>query len=394
VCGAPSLLLMTRRLAVSGLGCDHAKVKRRDYSAVFVGQLVVLLGCTDGAGPASDVGAIGGSRPADGGSGGQSVAAGGAASGGVEPAIGGAPAGGSVPATSGGQSASGGASIAIGGAGGGAAVDPFGITKLYPDLAEGMQWTARWGAESPRSFEGQDPGDPWFDADHGDASYRVDGDGTLKISGNTPRMYVHDPAIVRQWRDVEITMYFRRIAGGDSATAWGGMVSYARANHGTTDKPETDFLCDTRGLGARMRYDGQIDFEKEVAHPDSFALLQSPHAPWGGSLPQEVWIGHKHVVRDLPDGGVRQELYLDETDGQDGGDWRLVREYTDYGGEFGAGKQPCSPGLDAAMPLTNAPFREGSESGMPNITVYFRSDGVNADGLWYKWGSVREIEAN
>lgn len=265
--------------------------------------------------------------------------------------------------------------------------DSFGITKMYESLKDGKQWRAMWD-KNPRNFTGRDPADPVFDADHGEATYIVAGDGTLKIGGEIPRMYIYDPGLKEQWKDVEITMYFKRVE--DKSTPWGGMVSFARTNHGTTGDENID-KCDTRGIGARMRYDGYVDFEKETSHPESGYIERVKY--WQDGMPYNKWIGYKHVVYDLPDGNVKQELYIDETEGANGGTWKKLIEYVDDGTNFGAGQPACNGNVQSTMKLSKSEKRAGSESGKPNITVYFRSDDVGENGLVYKWGSVREILA-
>jgi hypothetical protein len=257
--------------------------------------------------------------------------------------------------------------------------DPFGIAMLNPTVPGGREWYSKWGNGHSRTITfGQDPDDPEFHG-RGDATYSINGQGVLTASGSTVRMYVYDPAFLdtsvynpnnfTTWNNVEVTVYFMRVS--DSNIAYGGIVAGAKIRH----IPDSD-LCGTRGYYARMRDDGGIDVEKEIRHPDSVAIPSST-PPWS-SLPYNVWIGYKQIIRDV-DGGthVKQELWRDMTDGANGGTWEKLYEHVDTGG-WGAGHTPCASGVDPAQILTG-----------PNLSVFLRDDSVT-DVRYKKW-SIREI---
>ncbi len=81
----------------------------------------------------------------------------------------------------------------------------------------------------------------------------------------------------------------------------------------------------------------EYQFEKELfhAHGDTaqFPTFEEPKYLWpkGSGIPPAEWIGFKFIVKTLNEGSVLLELYLDLTDGKNGGEWKKVLEYKDKG---------------------------------------------------------------
>ena len=277
------------------------------------------------------------------------------------------------------------------------ALDAFGIAQLAPSKPGGIVWAATAWSKAPRAFTGQDPADPWFDCGHGEASYTVDGQGTLDAKGPIVRMYVHAPDRSTEWGpDLEVTVYVTRL-GEDRRVSYSGPQIFARTNHGTyTGRygSELQTLCDDRGLGAKVNLNGTFAFEKETDHhsPNGYATAGAVKR-WADGWPLDKTVGLKYLVRDVLDGtgkpvAVKLELWCDETGGAQGGHWEKVTEFTDDGTDLGVGSSPCAPGVDPALMSLRPLMLPDSETKRPQLSVYFRHE---YGEMAYQRASVREV---
>lgn len=298
-------------------------------------------------------------------------------------------------------------------------LDPFGIGMMHPSV--GKQWFNSWGSGSARTYtgSGNQSNDPELGFANGDQTADVYGNsgsrtGQMRVYGPVPRIYVRKnesyatppgiPAADR-WNNVEITFY--AYSTGDSGVGYAGLEAVAKTNHWPDG-----WQCTSGGYGARMLFDGRIDFEKELYHsPNTNFRTPALTHHWtsaegsaDGRLPLNRWIGFKFVARNIDAGNdgrwendtsVRLELYKDMSIGNvtnpnppaNGGSWELVNQYTDDG-NLSSGT-PCTHQLspdDDPYGAASKPFT------WPNYSVYLRTDGLSASiPQYYKWFSVREV---
>jgi hypothetical protein len=285
---------------------------------------------------------------------------------------------------------------------GAAAVDPFGVTKIYPTRSGGREWYL------PPT------------ADQADAEWKpssgvtkIAADGVFHMENVQVRSSVASPAGKAWWRNVEMTGYVRQtgtIAGSTQAVHWSWYARGERHSHnatapadinggvlapagtatwpgypysGTSVRPECLGTAYHSGLYANA----QVFFEKEISHTAGYVAPadRRGQAPVAG-LDLSQWTGYKFVLRNDPtQTTVTLEIWLDAPAGSG---WRKISAGTDSGG-WNAGNPPA--GVQPLDGCDSAPFNYAVDQKITwaGPLATFRSDSVGYD---FKWFSVREID--
>jgi len=213
-------------------------------------------------------------------------------------------------------------------AGSNAGTDTFGTTQFLPTRPGTISWNSRhWANGTARTIKyASDTFDPtdWTD-DHsgGTDGFYIDGQGTMRMSGGSPRFHINSTRTTgtgaQFFLNTEFTAYFRHSGVG---LAYGGLVVGARSGPlGHASSGGND--CDATTYYARFRDDGKWDFEKELKHPTSDywsgSGFHTQDPLWGGPmLPSKRWIGMKYLVWTLPDSqSVHLESWIDSVSGGD-----------------------------------------------------------------------------
>ncbi len=305
-------------------------------------------------------------------------------------------------------------------------LDKFGVKMLFPTAPGGREWFNRWDEGSQRTITwGPDSIDPEFIV-RGSGRCLIYGKtganaGQAKISGSVPRLYVRGsqseevppPAGTPKWNNVEVTFYAKTTEAG-SRLSYAGLEAVCKTNH----FPDSDDPS-TKGYGGRLLFDGRVDIEKELSHGKNSNIRTFPGFIWteadGGGrskdpslvegngnkpvyeLPLNKWIGFKLVAKNCNhDTNVLVEVYVDKTNGADGGDWRLVKSIKDILYDPAEAERYFSKDLwydsaDFKNKGSAVPAQHGKPITAPDYSVYLRTDGGIEQ--FYKFFSVREIES-
>jgi hypothetical protein len=221
-------------------------------------------------------------------------------------------------------------------------LDRFGIQKMVgsDDAKKELDWFSQWDVPDNRKTMAlthpgeQDPFDPlttlrglgtvaFIAADH---EIHMRHKAMLFISKK------HDGFLKNGWDNVEFTAYGKIVADGE-ILPYSGLEMVARSNYVAGDG------CSSSGYVARIhRSTGQASFQKVFYDSPMGGRIYSGTRRvtlFPDGLPINTWVGMKFVVYTYPGTDIVQlDLYVDLTNGVDGGDWKLMHTTTDHPNEW------------------------------------------------------------
>ena len=251
----------------------------------------------------------------------------------------------------------------------------FGAKEIYPTKQGGRVWY--FDVNNPFQDGIFDPGTKitkledgsWLVGEEGNDNYQV-------------RMNVVTSPGQNEWRDVEITGYFKVIDvardidddDDDESSPNAEITWYARGGRHSDTAP-----CDGTSLKGILYINGLAAWQKEIWHTGGYTKTRAVVDATDSIL--DKWIGWKVVMYNINNNtAVKMESYIDENANNN---WRKVTELVDSGMWYADYPDSVFYSVDCNRPKDYVITNSG-----PIVT--FRSDNI----VWqFKELSVREIHA-
>ena len=237
-----------------------------------------------------------------------------------------------------------------------AAPDKFGIEEIYPTASNGSVWYLN--NEDPQSdgnFYFTSLEDIGLDEEEHQGEFKMDAETGTERHG--VRIHVDSPK--GQWKNVEMSGYFRMVNGEDEFT----MI----ARHGPSYHDNGG--CDAYGYYGMLSAEGDAFFKKKTYHHGGGYTDRTAVAENVVNELQDRWIGIKFIVYDVSgEDDVKLELWVDN--GDETNNWKKVTEYIDNG-EWETDESHCDRPDDYTIDSgTRASFRvDDSEFEFKKLSV-------------------------
>src|SRR5918992_1677399 len=222
-----------------------------------------------------------------------------------------------------------------------AAPDKFGIEQLYPNADGGPIWFLNnEEPEDDDNFLMTSANDIELEEEEDSDVFELDAETGTQKHG----VRIHADSPDGEWRNVEMTGYFKLQQGNDQFTLI--------ARQGPTYND--DGGCGAYGYYGMLSSDGDAFFKKKLFHHGGYSDSTAQRQGVVDNL-QDRWIGIKLVVYNLDSGDVKLELWVD--DGDETNNWRKATEYVDDGGWEVAGSDCGRDGDETIDEGTRGAFR-------------------------------------